>query len=312
MNVLCPLSKNSNVSIVEIIKVSDLVKIYEPFQLDISSEFRGVSEISLFYCSESDLYFFDPPVNGSEKFYEHMQKFDWYYLEDKNEYGYASRFIEESDLVLEIGCGRGAFSEKILSKKYVGLEFSRRASELANAKGIKVINESVELHSSQNTEKYDVVCAFQVLEHIANIDSFIASSLSCLKIGGVIIFSVPSYDSFSRYVANFALDMPPHHLTRWTDKALNNLTRFFPIEVIDIIHEPLQLAHKQMYIEALLRKSLSDFLKNEFKNIDSSFRDSAIRFVGKYLTNVFSDGLSDPIFLPRGISVVAIYRKVNN
>ncbi|MGV2387332.1 MAG UNVERIFIED_CONTAM: hypothetical protein LVR29_00250 [Microcystis novacekii LVE1205-3] len=51
-------------------------------------------------------------ITGSENFYEKLQVFDWYYLEEKNEYDYASQFIKPSDSVLEIGCGKGSFCSK--------------------------------------------------------------------------------------------------------------------------------------------------------------------------------------------------------
>ncbi|TYQ25776.1 class I SAM-dependent methyltransferase [Pseudanabaena sp. UWO310] len=311
MDVLSPLTKSSNVSLVEIIKTVDLVKIYKQFQFDITEELQGIQEIGLYHCDESDLYFFYPSICGSEKFYDHMQSFDWYYLDDKNEYEYASKFIRESDSVLEIGCGKGAFASKMSAKKYIGLEFSRKASKTATALGITVLNQSIQVHESNHSEEYDVVCSFQVLEHVSNIDSFIKSSLRCLKPNGLLIFSVPSFDSFSRYTTNFSLDMPPHHVTRWTDKALSSLVKYFDIELLEILHEPLQLAHRQMYIQAILRRSLTDSFKQKVKNIDFTWNNSIVSFIGKGLNKILAQGLSDPIFSPRGISVLAVYRKVN-
>ena len=311
MAVLSPLTKSSNVYLVEIIRTDDLVKIYKKFQLDIKKEFQGIKEIGLYHCHESDLYFFYPSICGSEKFYEHMQSFDWYYLDDKNEYEYASKFIKESDSVLEIGCGKGAFARKISAKKYTGLEFSQKASETATALGLTVLNQSIQVHESNHSEEYDVVCAFQVLEHVSDINSFIKSSIRCLKPNGLLILSVPSFDSFSRYTTNFSLDMPPHHVTRWTDKALSNLVKYFDIELLEIIHEPLQLAHRQMYVQAILRRSLINFSKQKVKNIDFSCNNSIVSLIGKGLSKIFLQGLGDPIFSPRGISVLAVYRKVN-
>lgn len=311
MSVLSPLTKCSNVSLVEIVRTCDLIKIYKQFQFDISSEFQEIEEVSLYHCNESDLYFFYPAITGSEIFYDRMQKFDWYYLDDKNEYKYASKFIKESDSIIEIGCGKGAFARKISTEKYIGLEFSQKASKTATERGLTVLNESIQVHANSHIEEYDIVCAFQVLEHVADIHSFIKSSLRCLKLGGLLIFSVPSFDSFSRYTTNFSLDMPPHHVTRWTDKALSNLVKYFDIELVEIIHEPLQLAHRQMYVQAILRKILRGSLSQGVKNIDFSWNNSIVSFIGKGLSKILSQGLSDPIFLPRGISVLAVYRKIN-
>jgi 2-polyprenyl-3-methyl-5-hydroxy-6-metoxy-1,4-benzoquinol methylase len=309
MSIVSPLSGSSNVSLVENIKTCDLIKLYQKLRIDISADLQKIKKISLYHCDDSDLYFFYPCITGSEKFYEQLQKFDWYYLDDKKEYEYASKFIKNFDLVLEAGCGKGAFAKKISSKNFVGLEFSSKASELANEQGLHVLNESIELHVSNNFEKYDVVCAFQVLEHIDKITSFIQSCLDCLKPNGLLIFSVPSFDSFSRYTPNFSLDMPPHHVTRWTDKALNNLEQYFDVELLEIIHEPLQLAHRQMYLQALLRRTLKNIFNFPIKNIDLSWRNSIISLIGKGLTKILDQGLSDPIFSPRGISVLAIYKK---
>jgi 2-polyprenyl-3-methyl-5-hydroxy-6-metoxy-1,4-benzoquinol methylase len=311
MNIVSPLTKSSDISLIEIIRACDLIKIYRQFKIDISDELQGIKEIGLYHCNESDLYFFFPSITGSEIFYEHMQKFDWYYLDDKNEYEYASRFIKESDSVVEIGCGKGAFAVKMSAKKYVGLEFSQKAIKTATERGLTVLNESIQDHASKYVEEYDIVCAFQVLEHVANVDSFIQSSLSCLKSTGLLILSVPSFDSFSRFIPNFSLDMPPHHITRWTDKALENLVNYFGLELIQIIHEPLQLAHRQMYIQAFLRRILINSFGHKVKNIDFSWNNSFISSIGTGLAKILSQGLSDPMLLPRGISVLAVYRKRN-
>jgi 2-polyprenyl-3-methyl-5-hydroxy-6-metoxy-1,4-benzoquinol methylase len=78
----------------------------------------------------------------------------------------------------------------------VGLEFSRKAKEIAFSNGIIIENESIQSHSVAHPAKYDVVCAFQVLEHVSEIRSFIESSIKALKPGGLLIYSIPSADSF--------------------------------------------------------------------------------------------------------------------
>ncbi len=311
--VVSPLTKFSTIACIETINTSDLIKLYKKkLNIDISSEFQKIQEIGLYHCQESDLYFFYPTIVGSERFYEHMQQFDWYYLDDKQEYEYASSFIGKSDSVLEIGCGKGAFSTKISSKKYTGIEFSQRAAQIAGTQGIRVVNESIQAHAAKHHEVYDVVCSFQVLEHVDNINSFIQSSLNCLKTDGLMILSVPSFDSFSKYLSNLSLDMPPHHVTRWTDKALTNLTDYFDIELVEIIHEPLQMIHRHMYIKSLLKKAFINVSKNKFKNIDFSWQDLTISLISKILSQFFVHGLDEPIMLPRGISVVAVYRKTGD
>jgi hypothetical protein len=61
---------------------------------DISKEFGDVKKIGYYQCIDSDLRFFYPMVTGSENFYEHLQKIEWYYMDEKDEYDYAKNFIK--------------------------------------------------------------------------------------------------------------------------------------------------------------------------------------------------------------------------
>lgn len=308
--VYCPLSGSFKIVLVEKIAVSDLVSLYKKvLNCDVASEFGNIQEIDFYHSLESELYFFSPMITGSENFYEKLQVFDWYYLEEKNEYDYAKQFIKPSDFVLEIGCGKGAFAQKIDSQNYTGLEFSHKAKDLAKG-GVNIINESIQDHAVYLPQKYDVVCAFQVLEHIGDVHSFIASSIACLKPGGLFVFSVPSYDSFSKYVSNFFLDMPPHHVTRWTDTSLKNLTKYFPIENLEIWHEPLQEVHKSFYATTIVKLALFKFFGKDIRNIDFGITYKILDIVSRMIGKIFAKGLISSELFPRGISVVSIYRKI--
>jgi SAM-dependent methyltransferase len=311
MTIVCPLSGSKNVELIEQIKIHELVEIYKrSLKQDISSEIEpSLKHINFYRSTESDLLFFEPAITGSEKFYEHLQRFDWYYLDEKSEYDYAKNFIQASDLVLEIGCGKGAFAKKIASKSYVGLEFSKAAQDIAAQTGITVINETIQTHRQRNSEKYDVVCAFQVLEHVAEVHSFIEASVACLKPGGLLIYSVPSADSLVRHIINFSLDLPPHHVTRWTDQALQNIANYFPLQLVDLWHEPLQAIHSRYYAEIICKNALFKLANKKSKNVDLSpgtlFLVKLGRKLGKYLVK----GIVDPELLPRGFSVTVVYRK---
>ena len=177
-----------------------------------------------------------------------------------------NHYIKNGDIVLEVGCGKGAFSRKIETPNYTGLEFSRNAIEIASKANIKILNEFVEDHSNSNSEIYDTVCSFQVLEHVAKPNSFIESCLKCLKPGGLLIFSVPSDDSFIGSLTNNIMNIPPHHVTRWTDKTLKYVADYFGIRLIDIHHEKLADVHKRLYAHHLILKSLENSLRIEKKS----------------------------------------------
>ncbi|MFM6346037.1 MAG: hypothetical protein ACKPFK_12940, partial [Dolichospermum sp.] len=126
IEITCPLSKSTKINLIEEVTTKDLDKQYQKMlKCDISKEFGQTEKIGLYHCLDSDLRFFHPTITASESFYEKLQKFDWYYLDEKEEYSYASQYIKSSHSILEIGCGNGAFAQKIASQNYVGLEFSQ-------------------------------------------------------------------------------------------------------------------------------------------------------------------------------------------
>jgi 2-polyprenyl-3-methyl-5-hydroxy-6-metoxy-1,4-benzoquinol methylase len=310
-NPTCPISGSHNVVKLQTVSIDDLELLYQKaLKTSIQAEFGQVKEISFYHCLDSDLKFFYPMVTGSEKFYESLQKFDWYYLDEKEEYEYASKWIKQHHSVLEIGSGKGAFSSKIVSKDYTGLEFSTQAIKYASEHKINLINESIESHVHNHQNKYDVVCSFQVLEHISDIQSFVAASISCVKSGGYLIYSIPSADSFVSSWTNNVLNMPPHHMTWWSDKALTYLADHFNLEVIGLHHDKLSDLHKKPYSSLLLQEALKRQIGWESNKIlDLSIGQKIINKVSAFGGKLIEKGLSNSKLCPLGHSVTIVYQK---
>ena len=89
--------------------------------------------------------------------------------------------IVPGNRVLEIGGGQGGFAGQLEGVDYVGLEFNDEAVEIARARRVRILNEPLEQHVLNNRAGYDVVCAFQVLEHIAQPRPMLQNALACLK-----------------------------------------------------------------------------------------------------------------------------------
>jgi hypothetical protein len=69
MSIVCPLRGSSNVTLIEQINASDLIKMYNKLlKSDISKEFGDVKKIGFYHCIDSDLRFFYPMVTGSKIF----------------------------------------------------------------------------------------------------------------------------------------------------------------------------------------------------------------------------------------------------
>ena len=118
-------------------------------------------------------------------------------------------------------------------------------------------NESIQYHSKNNFEKYDIVCSYQVLEHIGKPYSFLKSQIDCLKIGGKLIISVPNNDSFIKLDKGGILNMPPHHMGLWKRRSLKNLTKVFNLKVVNVHYEPLQDYHLDWYVDSFIEKRIN-------------------------------------------------------
>lgn len=275
------------------------------YDIDVGDDI--ISDFSLYHCDECDLKFFDPCYTGGQKFYTDLQKFDWYYKSEKYEYDYVLPYIGSKDRVLEIGCGKGTFSKKLKTKKYVGLEYSENAKALADTDGVDVRNESIAFHAVKNSESYDAVVSFQVLEHVCDPKGFVMSALDCLKPGGTLILTTPSEDSWLQYKQNFSLNMPPHHVTKWTDKCLINLADQFNIKHVHLHHEPLNSYHIPWYFNSLMVYQL-----NKRMNITHSLIKKPRHWLSHTLSdlifNLMDKDLPDA-FKGHGHTVVSVYKK---
>ncbi|MEO7107240.1 MAG: methyltransferase domain-containing protein, partial [Rhodoferax sp.] len=191
----------------------------ESLSVDVSKLLQADSEpIALLHCNDCDLKWYRPAPAGDPAFYEALQQHDWYYQDDKPEYSYAAKFVRVGMSVLEVGCGKGAFT-KFLPKgaSFRGLEFNEEAVKKGRSAALRIDIESVEDHAITHAGTYDAVCHFQVLEHVTDPSQFLNACTSLLKPGGILIVAVPSEDSFLSITEGGYLNMPPHHLTRWSD-----------------------------------------------------------------------------------------------
>ncbi|MFZ1006130.1 MAG: class I SAM-dependent methyltransferase [Candidatus Sulfotelmatobacter sp.] len=270
----------------------------------------NLDAIELKRCESCDLRFYVPPFSGDEGFYESLQKFDWYYVSEKQEYEFAARYISSGDRVLELGVGRGAFAAKIRPKSYAGLELSEVAASRARQMGFEVHKCSIEEHSREFTDTYDVVCSFQVLEHISATRSFIEASLRCLKSGGKMIHSVPWEDGFIGKQSNNLLNMPPHHATRWTDKALRKVAELFDLRIVAMDYEVLEDVHIRAYSVALIENSLKVALNREHRSLDPAFASVLVKAPVRLLSLFLERGLQEKKLRPAGHSVTVVYQKL--
>jgi SAM-dependent methyltransferase len=121
----------------------------------------------------------------------------------------------------------------------------------AQAAGLNVFKQSIEEHATIAPGKYDVVCSFQVLEHVPEPRGFVHACVQALRPGGKLIIAVPAEDSFLGVASDAHLNMPPHHALRWTDRALRNLALREGLSIVELWHEPVAPFYEDWHKDTL-------------------------------------------------------------
>lgn len=274
----CPGCRSSRIETLESIRANELVDLYrKSAKMDVARYFVGVATVDLQRCADCDLRFYAPPCAGDGDFYEQLQKFDWYYQEDKAEYEFARGFASADCHVLDVGCGSGAFQSWLPpSANYVGLEFNDEAIRKACSRGLNVVKQSVQDHAAQFPSKYDLVCGFQVLEHVPEPESFFRACIDVLKPTGKLILTVPAEDSFLAVATNQFLNMPPHHALRWSDLALRNIATREGLNVIQIWHEPVAAYHRDLHANILAKHFFTRWRPRKRRLIETGLADKIL------------------------------------
>ena len=114
-------------------------------------------------------------------------------------------------LILDIGAGTGDFLSVAKNDgwKTVGVEPSEKAKAIAINKGVSFVENTTELES----QTFDVISMWHVLEHVPNLEEQITELKRLLKPSGTLIVAVPNFKSFdANYYGKFwaAFDVPIH------------------------------------------------------------------------------------------------------
>jgi SAM-dependent methyltransferase len=283
------------------INCTSIIQLYKrQLDIDVDKYFKNLDSISIYKCLDSGFRFYFPTyLEGDSEFYTQLQQYTWYYLEHKWEYEVADNAISPLNKVLEIGCAEGSFLNYLQKKgcESVGLEINVNAITKGKQKGLNILSHTIQTHAVNHRNYYDTVCSFQVLEHIADVKSFMQSSIDVLKKGGILIISVPNHLPNSLLLQDNILDLPPHHIGLWDATSLANLQLFFPLKLDQLIFEPLPKYHLAPY-RKLIQNRLIEKLGFKGRVLDR-VADMLISRVIRYLADYMI-----------GQTIVAIYTKL--
>ena len=282
LQVHSPLTNSTNVVLDKEIQCDFIIENYKKqMDIDVSKYFQGLESIQIYRCLDTGFRFYYPfNLEGNGEFYEELQKLPWYYMDWKWEHEIASTMIGPMDKVLEIGCARGSFLERMQQKgaECVGLELNKSAIETGHRKGLNILSQSIRNHAKQNPEKYDLVCSFQVVEHVASIRAFMQASVDTLRPGGTLVVSVPNNDSLMiKFNDDIVLNMPPHHMGLWDMNSLISVQRIFGIELRRIEFETLR--NHGRFVEIPVQQALAVKLSERYGVLGKIINPFGRRFV---------------------------------
>jgi SAM-dependent methyltransferase len=136
--------------------------------------------------------------------------------------------------VLEIGCGQGGFGARLvpLSQQYLAVEPDAASFAVARGRiesvGGRVLNASVE--ELEGNQTFDLVCAFEVLEHIADDSAALRSWYDRCAPGGHILLSMPAWqERFNKW------DEMAGHYRRYSPQQCRALLADVGFEDVEVV-----------------------------------------------------------------------------
>lgn len=151
--------------------------------------------------------------------------------------------------LLDIGCSTGFFM--LIARKFgfevYGIEASERAVKIAKEKYKLNVIKAVSLDDLPNEYKnpYDVITAFEVVEHVHDPLNFLEKIYSLLCDKGLLILSCPPFYKFENMAKSYRKykwwygDYPPNHVTRWKPWTLHYALKKVGFNEVHIFTEPL-------------------------------------------------------------------------
>ncbi len=152
-----------------------------------------------------------------KEYYDLERQHWWFVAREKIISNYIKKLISDKNLnnqdlkILNVGCGPGR-SSQYLSEfgKVVSIEYDKYCCEFASEKtGLEIINGSItELPFEDNS--FDLVCAFDVIEHVENDQLAVNEIKRVAKKNGVIFITIPAFISIWSHH-----DVINHHFRRY-------------------------------------------------------------------------------------------------
>jgi SAM-dependent methyltransferase len=192
--------------------------------------------------------------------------------------------VNDKFSLLEVGCFQGALLEDIKKDftecEIVGVEYDRNSLDYIVSKNLQIPLLCFDLSESiLPNERFDVIVALNVIEHIKDDNNALAQCYRMLKPGGLIILEVPAgeklYDSYDKYVGHyrrydmsgfislvennsFSITMKTHlvflaYPLFWLSKMINNRKVYSDNDGQELVRNRIALANNNIFLNISLK-----------------------------------------------------------
>ncbi|EKE02195.1 MAG: hypothetical protein ACD_20C00413G0019 [uncultured bacterium] len=243
-------------------------------------------------CNNCDFCFPEPYVCGDEKFYSLAYPPNADYPSWKWDFQITAEYLQKLPIdntynYLELGAGKGAFVEYLLKEKIFSnsqitcTEFNKQTREAISNMGIKCYSLRAEdlVNLEEHVNNYSVICLFQSIEHMSNINEVFAALNKLLKVNGLLFITVPnSYRIEFNELNGALLDMPPNHVGRWTRKAFKIIGEKHNFSLIDFKN---QSTTKNEAMDNFINSKIMRAMQNPFSPLNIPVLNKSAEFIFK-------------------------------
>lgn len=196
----------------------------------------GGEECDIVRCKSCQFIYADPFTPGDGPFYSlfydnpEFPKWKWEYEET---YQFLKEQVDAGKLstpgLLEVGAGTGMFVKRLAgeitpAEKIVTIEYSDAGKKQIEEGGIVALQSDVREIPEEYNGRFDVICMYQVLEHMDRLDPLFDRLHKLSRPGASLFIAVPNDKMLTYYEEHNAwLDNAPVHVSRWNRGAFEQI-----------------------------------------------------------------------------------------
>lgn len=210
--------------------------------------------------------------------------------------------------ILNIGCSTGRSSEYLAQfGEVTSLEYDKECCDFTTQKtGLQIINGSITELPFED-KSFDLVCAFDVIEHVEDHEKAVEEMKRVADKNGVLFITVPAFMSLWSHH-----DEVNYHFRRYKIKEVNDLF----CKKSDGVKMYSTYFNSLLFLPILLFRKASNIFKfgDKRKGAGSDFESYNNSFLNKILFNIMHFEkifIKNKITLPFGVSLLYLWKKNN-